>query len=125
MTLPGLDNADTNQDSESKEEDNTFDIPNNNEKFLELLPEHVRCFVHTLQITVKDEIEEAGPVSGVIGKTLHLVSHIHHSALASNILEGECRPQAKNATRWNSSNKMLCSLLNNDPAKLDQLNCPV
>ncbi|XP_063876928.1 uncharacterized protein LOC135109479 [Scylla paramamosain] len=58
-------------------------------------------------------------------KASRLVSHIRHSPLASDILEGECRPQAKNATRWNSSNKMLHSLLNIDPEKLDQLNCPV
>ena len=74
---------------------------------------------------MKDGLEEVGPVSGVIGKASRLVSHIRHSALASDILEGECRPQAKNATRWNSSNKMLRSLLNIDPAKLDQLDCPV
>lgn len=125
VTLPGMDDADTNQDSESEEEDDTFNIPDNNEKFLELLPEHVRCFVHNLQNTVKDGLEEAGPVSGVIGKASRLVSHIRHSALASDVLEGECRPQAKNATRWNSSNKMLRSLLNINPAKLDQLDCPV
>ena len=51
VTLPGMDDVDTNQDSESEEEDDTFDIPDNNEKFLELLPEHVRCFVHNLQKT--------------------------------------------------------------------------
>lgn len=99
VTLPGMYDADTNQDSESEDEDDTFDIPDNNEKFLELLPEHVRCFVHNIQNTVKDGLEEAGPVPGVTGKASRLVSHIRHSALASDILEGECRPQAKNATR--------------------------
>ena len=74
---------------------------------------------------MKDWLKEARPVSRIIGKASYLVSHIRHSALASDILEGECRPQAKNATRWNSSNKMLRSLLNIDPAKLDQLDCPV
>ncbi|XP_063858350.1 E3 SUMO-protein ligase ZBED1-like isoform X2 [Scylla paramamosain] len=98
VTLPSLDNVDTNQDSESKEEDDTFDIPDNNEKFLMLLPEHVRYFVPTLQISVKDGLEETGPVSGVTGKASRLVSYIRHSALASDIIEGGCRPQAKNAT---------------------------
>ncbi|XP_063850953.1 zinc finger BED domain-containing protein 4-like [Scylla paramamosain] len=76
VTLPGVDDADTNQDSEGEEEDDTFHIPDNNDNLLQLLP-------------------------------------------------GHCRPRDKNATRWNTSNKMLRSLLNIDPAKLHQLNCPV
>ena len=52
VTLPGLDDVDINQDSESEEEDDTFNIPDNSEEFLELLPEHVRCFLHNSQNTV-------------------------------------------------------------------------
>lgn len=123
VTLPGCSddsNQATESDSESEDEEDTFDIPENGEKILELLPKHIRCFLHNLQNTVKDGLEETGPASSVIGKASCLVSHIRLSALASDLLEGECRPQAKNTTRWNSSNRMLCSVLSIDPIRLDQ-----
>lgn len=72
MTLPGLGDPDTNQDSDSEKEDNTSDISDNSEEFLQLLPEHVRCFLHNLHNTVKDGLEEAGPVSGDTRKTSRL-----------------------------------------------------
>ncbi len=87
VTLPGVDDADTNQDSEGEEEDDTFHIPDNNDNLLQLLPGHVRCFVHTLQTTVKDGLQEAGPVSGVTGKASRLASHVRHSALPSDIVQ--------------------------------------
>ncbi|XP_063846812.1 uncharacterized protein LOC135092289 [Scylla paramamosain] len=87
VTLPGVDDADTNQDSEGEEEDDTFHIPDNNDNLLHLLPGHVRCFVHTLQTTVKDGLQEAGPVSGVTGKASRLASHVRHSALPSDIVQ--------------------------------------
>ena len=100
VTLSGIENAHTVEDSDTESQDEedsleSLDIPAHNEKILELLLEHVRCFLHNLQNTVKDGLEVDGPASGVIGKASSLVSHIHHPALASDILKVNADPKPR------------------------------
>ncbi|XP_063855526.1 zinc finger BED domain-containing protein 4-like [Scylla paramamosain] len=125
VTLPGVDDANTNQDSEGEEEDDTFHIPDNNDNLLQLLPGHVRCFVHTLQTTVKDGLQEAGPVSGVTGQASRLASHVRHSALPSDIVQVSADLGTKMQRDGTPVTRCFANLLNIDPAKLHQLNCPV
>lgn len=58
-----------------------------------------------------------------LGRVSSIVSHVRRSTHATDILEGENRLQASNATRWNSQLIMVKSLLNVPAEKLDKLDC--
>ena len=92
------------------------------EELYDVLPtEHSPCFAHSLQLVVKDGLKEAGQLNRVISKTAKLVSFIHKSTVATDILEGERRVQTACATRWNSQVKMIRSVLEIPEAKLSSL----
>ena len=79
---------------------------------LENIPRHYPCFTHTLQLVVKDGLQQAGAISKVLAKVRRLVSHIRHSTHASELLEGEVRLAIDNATRWNSQLHMISQVRN-------------
>ena len=120
VTLPGAELDITDSDSDSDSEDTLLDITDI-PGALDYLPEHIPCFCHTLQLCVNDGLNKASGISTTISKASRLVSHVRHSALASDILADQPRLQARNSTRWNSTNNMLKSLLKFDTTKLDQL----
>lgn len=123
VTLPGYqENTQDNVDSE--DEDNEVNTLEEDDNLMDYLPEHIRCFLHNVNNTVKDGLEKTGQITTVIAKASKLVSHVRHSVLASEILENQPKLQAKNVTRWNSSNKMLQSILKVDPSKFDELDFP-
>ena len=64
------------------------------------LPEHDSCFIHTLQLVVKDGFKQAGMINKVLA---NIVSYVRRSIHANNILEGKkgCK-QRWWVTRWNS-----------------------
>ena len=76
-----------------------------------LPPQRNPCFVHTLQLIVKDGLEQAGSLKQVIAKVSKLVSHCRKSTISPELLEGHTKLQLANATRWNSQLTMLQSLL--------------
>ena len=121
VTLPGYEEeAVEEEDEEDEDLDHVEASPLMNQ-----LPSHARCFLHTLQNAVKDGLQKAGAAGTVIAKISKLVSHVRHSSHATEILGTEAKLQQKNATRWNSSNKMLKSVLKANPDKLSQVNSPV
>lgn len=74
----------------------------------EVLPaDHSSCFAHTLQLVTKDGFKEAEQLNMTIKKVPKLVSHVHRSTVATDILEGERKLETSCATRWNSEVKMI------------------
>ena len=124
VKLPGAE-VERGDDSESDEdEDQDFYIPVDSlEKFYHI-PQHISCFIHTLQLVVQDGLKDIGSVSPIISKELKMVSFVRHSCKASSLFENHNKLQTKNDTRWNSTNKMLKSLLNVDPRIIEELDYP-
>ena len=130
--LPGfeatvqVDDADSDEeadtDSDDYDSDDSEDSGDGADLF-DLLPEsqHDPCFAHTLQLVVKDGMKEATYLRKVISKASTIVAHVRKSTHATDILEGEIRVQAANATRWNSEVKMIRSVLRIPVDKLDSL----
>ena len=85
------------------------------------LPEHNPCFAHALQLVVKDGLKDAQQITKVLGKASNIVSHVRRSAHATDLLDGEKKLQAANATHWNSQVKMVRSILNMPADKLSTL----
>lgn len=86
-----------------------------------LLFDHHPCFAHMLNLIVKDGIGKAGQIGNVIKKCSKLVSFVRKSAVATDILQGQKKVEANNATRWNSQLKMIRSVLAVDESKLSDL----
>ena len=92
FSLPGMEMFSTIEDQDD------YDVPVNNEEvytecdpdLLTFLPEHFGCFCHTLQLIVK-----------AITKIARLFKHVRHFALASKLLEEDCKLVMACATRWN------------------------
>ena len=71
---------------------------------LDHLLKHIPCFLHTLQLVVKDGLREMGAASTVITKASEPVSHGRHSCLASDLLEGELKLQVPIIFSFNQNN---------------------
>lgn len=88
----------------------------------QVLPsDHSSCFAHTLQLVVKDGFKGAEHLNETIKKVSKLVSHVHRSTVASDILEGEKMIETSCATRWNSEVKMIRSVLCVPKEKLNKI----
>ena len=85
------------------------------------LPQHDGCSAHTTQLVVKDGLKAAGALCSVISKASNIVSHVRKSTVSTELLEGHCKLQATNVTRWNSEITMIWSELQTPQEKLDQL----
>ncbi|MGH0124907.1 UNVERIFIED_CONTAM: hypothetical protein FKN15_020257 [Acipenser sinensis] len=96
--------SDTDQDVST----DIVDLVNVSEELDYLPPEWSPCFAHTLQLVVRDALEQAGPIKAVIAKVSKLVSFCHKS---TKVLVGHFKLQISNATRWNSQLKMMRSIL--------------
>lgn len=70
---------------------------------------------------MKDGLAKAGPIGTVIKKCSNLVSFVRKSTVAADVLRGEKKLQANNATRWNSQLKMIKSVLSVPENKLAEL----
>ncbi|KAI2659489.1 Zinc finger BED domain-containing protein 4 [Labeo rohita] len=114
-------------ESEEEEQDDTsdFEVVNVEEEMVYFPPERSSCFVHTLQLVVRDAMDEAGSIKNLLGKVQKLVSFCHKSTLATDALEGGHKLQPANATRWNSQLKMLRSVLNVPSDVLAEVHCPI
>ena len=73
-----------NSDEEDEGDIQSVDLTNS----LIYLPEHDSCFIHTLQLVVKDGFKQAGMINKVLAKTANIVSYVRRSIHANDILEG-------------------------------------
>ena len=64
---------------------------------------------------------KAGQISTVIKKCSNLVSFVHRSTIAADVLRGKTRLQADDVTRWNSQLKMIKSVLSISGGDLAQV----
>ena len=78
-------------------------------------------WTHTLQLVVKDGLKKAEQIEHTIKKCSKLVSSLCMSTIAANVLNGEKRSEACNATQWNSQLKMILSVLTISEDKLAQV----
>nr|XP_023696959.1 zinc finger BED domain-containing protein 1-like isoform X2 [Paramormyrops kingsleyae] len=113
-------------DGEEEEQDDTSDlhVVNIDEEMMYFPPERSPCFVYTLQLVVRDALDQVGSVKNLLGKIQKLVTFCYKSPLAFETL-GDYRIHPGNATRWNSQLKILKSVLNIRSDVLGQLECPV
>ena len=74
---------------------------------------HVRCFGHTLQLSIRVFFDKAKTITHTIGAAKHLVYHFHKSVNVRNELERWQRQIAQNTLIhwWNSTYDMLERLL--------------
>ena len=89
---------------------------------LDYLPDHSACFCHTLQLVVKDALQDAGQMNKVIAKVSKLVNHVHHSSVDTALFDNDFKLQMSNATRWNSQLNMLHSLFKVKETALEKVN---
>ena len=104
LQLPGYvkekdadDDSDTEENTTDISEDDTAD---SEDSLIEDLPSHSSCYAHSLLLVVKDGLKDASQhLKNLIAKAPNIVSHVRKSIHATEILEGEKRLQAANATR--------------------------
>ena len=96
IKFPGVE-ADSggNESDESDDEDEDIYMPVDSLDVLDYLPEHISCFIHTLQLVVHDEIKQIGAVSSIVNKVSKMVSFVRHSCQATSLSEGGSKLQAK------------------------------
>ena len=121
FSLPGYHDDPFHQerykDEEEDDEEREIDAIDLHDS-LEYVSEHDTCFAHTLQLVIKDGFKEIRAVRTILGKVATIVSHVRRSQSATEILEGERRLQAKNATQWNSELRSIKSILRVSEDKL-------
>ena len=113
FSLPGFDVL-----SDSDSDLDTVDIT---DQLDYLPPSRLSCFAHTLQLVVKGGLKDTGQIKAVLSKAAGLVSYVHRSTAATEILQGHCKLEPANATRWNSQVKMLRSILRVPEDIIEQL----
>ncbi|KAI0215018.1 hypothetical protein LSAT2_032966, partial [Lamellibrachia satsuma] len=102
------DNASNMDASDSDGDSDDDDDVEHDEQDVEVpeLPQQSSCFAHTVQLLVKDGFKVATQTNKVLAKASTIVNHVRKSTVATELLEGENKLQAANATRWNSQLKM-------------------
>ena len=81
---------------------------------------HIPCYAHTLNLAVKDALQDADNVRALFLKCRELVGFFHRSSRAASVLKQQCEVDRRITrrtliqdveTRWNSSVYMLSSIL--------------
>ena len=117
FSLPGMEslvmipNDDDANDASDEDDNDDLQEVTVTDEFDFLPPHRSLCFAHTLQLVVKDGLEQAGQMKNVIAKVGNLVSHVRRSTSATDLFDSCTKLQAANKTRWNSQLKMLRSVL--------------
>ena len=123
FALPGFEIervTDSDDDSEVESDDDD-DAGNEHGDAMDQLPDHERCFAHSLQLVVKDGLTASTTCTNAIGLASAIVSHVRKSTVAIEHLEGELKLQAAVPTRWNSQVKMVRSVLAIPSDRLDTI----
>ena len=123
FSLPGMEILDEADSDDDDPEGNDITQPIVTDHFDQLPYEQIGCFAHTLQLTVKDGLKDAGHLKTVIAKVTSLVAHVRRSCSATEALEGCLKLQPANQTRWNSQLKTLRSLLRVPRDEIDKSQC--
>ena len=130
--LPGfkdstiVDDGDDDDEHNNDDDDELISAENEDLKVEDLFPKHMRCYAHTLQLVVRDGLDDCNQnMKRIISKATKLVAHVRKSVYSSEILESEKRLQAANATRWNSQLRMLKSVLDVPEEKLNETDASV
>lgn len=100
LTLPGYEDDTSISEEEGDSTSLSFEQD-------EILFEHHACFVHMLQLVVKDGMAKAGQINTVIRKCSDLISFLRRST----VFKDKTTLQADNVTRWNSQLKTIRSVL--------------
>lgn len=108
------------EDCDSGNEDEADTLVDNDAVYSDL-HEHIPCFAHTLQLVIKDGLQQAPSVKRVLGKVSGIVAHVKKSVHSSEILESEKRLQTATVTRWNSQLYMIKSILRIPAEKLNSI----
>lgn len=114
-----------NEEEEEQDDTSDFEVLDVEDEMAYFSPERSPCFVHSLQLVVRDAMDEAGSIKNLLGKVQKCVAFCHKSTLATDALEGGHKLQPANATRWNSQLKMLRSVFNVPSDVLAELHCPI
>lgn len=115
-----------NSESEDEEDDGCdLQVVNVDEEIMYFPPERLPCFAHSLQLVLRDALDDAGSIKNLLSKVQKLVAFCHKSTNATEILEGIQKLQPANVTRWNSQLKMLRSVLKVPNDVLTELHCPI
>ncbi|MGH0147293.1 UNVERIFIED_CONTAM: hypothetical protein FKN15_010205 [Acipenser sinensis] len=115
---------DVQDGAEDQDEAVGIDVVSVSDKLNYFPPECSPCFAHTLQLVVRDALEQAGPLRQVMAKVSRIVSNCHKYTKATELLEGHYKLQISNATRWNNQLKMLRSMLKVPAEILSELHAP-
>lgn len=92
FSLPGFEDIDPelrDQDTDDSEDDIPEPVDITSEYINHHQTEHQPCFAHTLQLVMKDGLNNAGPVNKVLAKRASILAHVRRSTHASDILEEE------------------------------------
>ncbi|XP_042213373.1 zinc finger BED domain-containing protein 4-like isoform X2 [Homarus americanus] len=115
------------EDEEDDEfDDNDCDIlpPDDTTKFECLPPNRSPCFAHTLQLVVKDGMEQDSQIKQILAKVSKLINFCRKSTVAAEVLSNEFKLQMATCTRWNSQLTMMRSVLRVLPEVWDKLDTP-
>lgn len=89
-----------------------------------LPPNRSPCFAHTLQLVIKDGLENDGQIKQFLAKVAKLVSFCRKSTKATEVLSNELKLQMATCTRWNSQLMMIRSVLRVSADVWDKLDTP-
>ena len=113
FSLPGFTPENEDDDESDTEEHDTNENLEKSDQLEGYFPTHSRCYAHTLQLVLKDGLNDASQhLKNVIAKASNIVNHVRKSIHASELLDGEKRLQTATTTRWNSQLTMIRSVLN-------------
>ena len=113
--------SDEFEDCDSNEEEVDVNVDNDAAYYSDF-HEHIPCFAHTLQLAIKDGLQQAPNVKRVLGKVSAIVAHVKKSVHSSEVLETEKCLQTATVTRWNSQQSMIKPILKIPADKLNSIN---
>ena len=87
-----------------------------------LPPVRNSCFAYTLQLVVKNSLRNTDMFTKVISKVSTIISYVHKSFIATDILSNKNQLLSGVPTHWNSQIIMIKSILKVDKEKLNTLN---
>ena len=98
VAVPGAISDDSIDGDDDDDDDNALSTVVSNNSLWVNVSEHVSCFVHTLQLVIKDRFKHVNATNKVLDKTAVIMSHARKSIHAGELLHGHQRLQADNAT---------------------------
>lgn len=117
--------ADSESEDEEEEDGCELAVVNVEEEMMSFPPEKTSCFAHSLQLVVREALDDIGTIKSLLLKAHRLIAFCHKSTTTSVFLEGTPKRQHANATCWNNQLKLLRSVLEIPNHVLVKARCPV